>query len=163
MSCLVTLNGIAQDCLPNIGGVKRIWLGSFNQLNGAVEDTNDGGVNVVDVSPTEYKLPRGTASMTSTATIDETTGTRFFTNVVTAVFNRMARDKNEELRQIIGGELFLVAEDENNNKWLLSQSHPVKVTAVETTTGTAFSDANRYTLTFQVVTPEMPTFVNDIN
>ena len=75
----------------------------------------------------------------------------------------MDRVKNEELSQIIGGELFLVAEDENGNKWLLSQYHPVKVTAVETTTGTAFSDANRYTLTFQVVTPEIPTFVNDIN
>ena len=127
------------------------------------EDTNDGGVSVVDVSPTEYKLARGTASMTSTATIDETTGTRFFTNVVTAVFNRMERSKSEELKEIIRGELYLVAEDENNNKWLLSQYHPVKVTAVETTTGTAFSDANRYTLTFQVVTPEMPIFVNNID
>lgn len=162
MSCSVTLNGIAQDCLPSIGGVKRIWLGSFSQLDGSIEE-DTAGIIIADVSPTEYKLARGTASMTSTATIDETTGTRFFTNVVTAVFNRMDNDKDAELSEIIRGELYLVAEDENNNKWLLARYHPVKVTAVEATTGTAFSDANRYTLTFQVVTPEMPTYVVDIN
>lgn len=164
MSCTQTLNGIAKDCAPNMGGVKRVFIGNFEEFTTSIaEGTSVATLSAVDSAKLKtYAFPRGLASMTSTATIDQATGAKYFTTEVALFFNRMEATKRLEIMALLSVDAIVVVEDENGKLWLLDKDNPATATASENGTGTAIGDANRYGITLQVMARELPYEVTSI-
>ena len=163
MSCLQTLNGIAKDCSPNKGGVKRVYAGNFDDFEVTVDKEN--GKATISASGNKlkkYEFPRGLASMTSNATIDQSTGARYFTTDVALFFNRMEATKRMEIMALFVADTLVVVEDENGTLWLPDYENPMVCSASENGTGTAVGDANRYGITLQVMSDALPYEVESI-
>lgn len=158
MSCTQTLNGIPKDCAPNKGGVKRVYIGNFEDFSVTIAEST--GVATVTASNSEklstFAFPRGTASMTSNATIDQYTGAMYFTTEVAMAFNRMEATKRLEIMSLLSIDAIVIVEDENGKLWLLDKDNPANASASENGTGTAIGDANRYAITLQVMADALP-------
>lgn len=157
MSCTQTLNGIAKDCSPNLGGLKQVLLAPYSD-----QVIDDYDYDALTASMTEtgdyavYEFPRGTASMTTTATIDEQTGSKFFTTEITMQFNGIDATKLAEVQKVVNGEVSAMVLDNNDKRWLPTATHPLIASAVEITTGAQYSDGNRISLTLRVESPYPP-------
>ena len=163
MSCLQTLNGIAKDCSPNKGGVKRVYAGNFDEFEVTVDkETGKATLTASGNKLKKYEFPRGLASMTSTATIDQSTGARYFTTDVALFFNRMEATKRMEIMALFVADTIVVVEDENGTLWLPDYENPMVCSASENGTGTAVGDANRYGITLQVMSDALPYEVESI-
>ena len=71
-------------------------------------------------------------------------------------FNRMETTKRVELTALALGDLAIICKDANGTYWYLGYDEPVNASAGDGQTGTARSDANRYTLTLEDTSSEMP-------
>lgn len=163
MSCLQTLNGIAKDCSPNKGGVKRVYAGNFDEFEVTVDkETGKATISASGNKLKKYEFPRGLASMTSNATIDQSTGARYFTTDVALFFNRMEATKRMEIMALFVADTLVVVEDENGTLWLPDYENPMVCSASENGTGTAVGDANRYGITLQVMSDALPYEVESI-
>lgn len=103
-----------------------------------------------------YEFPRGTASMTTTATIDEQTGSKFYTTEITMQFNGIDAVKLAEVQKVVNGEVAAIVRDNNDKDWLPTATHPLIASAVEIATGAQYSDGNRISLTLRVESPYPP-------
>ena len=103
-----------------------------------------------------YAFPRNTGSLTSNYTIDQTTGVRYVASDLVLIFNRMETAKRVEISALAQNDLVVIVKDANGKYWLLGKDEPVNATAGDGQTGTARSDANRYTITLQDNSLEMP-------
>lgn len=162
MSCTQTLNGIAKDCAPNLGGVKRVYIGNFGEAV-ITESSSPGVATISGVQLKRYDFNRGLASMTSTATIDNATGAKYYTTDVVLQFNRMEATKRLEMMALFSVDAIVVVEDENGKLWLPDLSNPMNVSAADGTTGTAIGDANKYGITLQVLSSALPYEVESID
>lgn len=162
MSCTQTLSGIAKDCAPNLGGVKRAYIGNFSEATVTVAQET-GVATITGVQLERYEFPRGLASMTSTATIDNTTGAKYYTTEVVLQFNRMEASKRLEVMNLLSVDAIVVVEDENGKLWLPDDKNPMNVSASDGATGTAIGDANKYGVTLQVLSPALPYEVASID
>lgn len=160
MSCSQTLNGIAKDCSPNLGGVRRVYIANWED----VSFTASADTGVVTIATEginsgtfkKYEFPRGLASMTSTATITPTSGGKYFTTEVVLQFNRMEATKRLEIMALAMADLAVVVEDENGKFWVPDIDNPMTISAGDGTTGTAVGDANKYGITLQVEAKGLP-------
>lgn len=155
MSCQVTLSGIAKDCNPNMGGLRSVRIASWN-----AEDITSAGDGEASISNSEdffeYEFPRGTASMTSTATINPQNGHKSFTTEIAMQFNRMDLEKRNELMKLLRGDLMVIATDENGEQWIPSITEPMNVSAMDGTIEAALDGANKFGVTLQVQSAELP-------
>lgn len=157
MSCTQTLNGIAKDCSPNLGGLKKVSLAPYS-----AQTIDESDYDALTASMTEssdyvaYEFPRGTASMTTTATIDEQTGAKFYTTEITLQFNGIDAVKLAEVQKVVNGEVSAIVLDNNDKHWLPTATHPLIASAVEIATGAQYSDGNRISLTLRVESPYPP-------
>ena len=122
---------------------------------------------VTDISLAEgekmkaYHFARNTGSMTSTYTLDQSTGVRYVTTDLVLQFNRMETAKRIEITALAQNELALIVKDANAKYWLLGKDEPVMATAGDGVTGTARSDRNGYSITLQDTSHEMPYEVDE--
>lgn len=157
MSCTQTLNGIAKDCSPNLGGLKQVLLAPYSAQNLEEYDYEALTASMSEMGDyVAYEFPRGTASMTTTATIDEQTGSKFYTTEITLQFNGTDAVKLAEVQKVVNGEISAVVHDNNDKRWLPSATHPLIASAVEIATGAQYSDGNRILLTLRVESPYPP-------
>lgn len=157
MSCTQTLNGIAKDCSPNLGGLKQVMLAPYSSQN--LEEYDYEALTATMSETSEYVLyafPRGTASMTTTATIDEQTGSKFYTTEIALQFNGIDAEKLAEVQKVVNGEISAFVLDNNDKRWMPTATHPLIASAVEITTGAQYSDGNRISLTLRVESPYPP-------
>lgn len=157
MSCTQTLNGIAKDCSPNLGGLKQVMLAPYSSQNFEEYDYEALTASIMETGEyVAYEFPRGTASMTTTATIDEQTGSKFYTTEITLQFNGIDAVKLAEVQKVVNGESSAVVIDNNDKHWLPTATHPLIASAVEIATGAQYSDGNRISLTLRVESPYPP-------
>ncbi len=83
-------------------------------------------------------------------------GVRYVTTDLLLQFNRMETAKRVEITALALGDLVVIAKDANGKYWYLGKDEPVNASAGDGQTGTARSDANRYTITLQDNSKEMP-------
>jgi len=103
-----------------------------------------------------YTFARNTGSMTSTYTIDQASGVRYVTTDLLLQFNRMETAKRVEISALAVNDLVAIVKDANGIYWYLGYDEPVNASAGDGQTGTARGDANRYTITLQDNSKEMP-------
>ena len=104
----------------------------------------------------KYNFAKNTGSLTSTYNIDQASGVKYVSSDLLLQFNRMETTKRVELTALSLGDLAVIVKDANGKFWYLGKDEPVNASAGDGQTGTARGDANRYTITLQDNSLEMP-------
>lgn len=158
MACNQTLSGLVKDCSPSMGGITEVLLANREDVSAV--NAVAGKVTEITMASTakfkRYTFARNTGSMTSTYTIDQASGVRYVTTDLLLQFNRMETAKRVEISALAVNDLVAIVMDANGIYWYLGYDEPVNASAGDGQTGTARGDANRYTITLQDNSKEMP-------
>ena len=163
MPCIQTLSGLVKDCSANMGGIVEVMIANFADVTGVT--ITDGIVSAVTMAASakfkKYSFAKNTGSLTSTYNIDAASGVKYVTSDLLLQFNRMETSKRVEITALSLGDLAVIVKDANGKYWYLGKDEPVNASAGDGQTGTARSDANRYTITLQDESLEMPYEVDE--
>lgn len=158
MACNQTLSGLVKDCSPSMGGITEVLLANREDVSAVTANT--GKVTEITMASSakfkKYSFARNTGSMTSTYTIDQASGVKYVTTDLLLQFNRMETAKRVEISALAVNDLVAIVKDANGIYWYLGYDEPVNASAGDGQTGTARGDANRYTITLQDNSKEMP-------
>ena len=158
MPCIQTLSGLARDCAANMGGILEVLLANFYDVTGVTITDNQVSAIAMATSAKfhKYTFPKNTGNLTSTYNIDPASGVRYVTSELLMQFNRMQTQARVEITALAMGDLVAIVKDANGKYWYLGKDEPVNASAGDGQTGTARGDANRYTITLQDESLEMP-------
>ena len=158
MPCTQTLAGIIRDCLPNMGGIRAVYLANFADVSSLTEA--NGAISAVSMAGSakfyKYEFARNTSSMASNYAVNAENGTTYVETDLLMVFNRMDTAKRLEITALAQGELVAVVVDNNGNRWYLGHDAPLVLNAGDGQTGTARADRNGYSVTLHDESLEMP-------
>lgn len=158
MSCIQTLSGLARDCAANMGGILEALIANFDDVTGVT--ITEGQISAIAMATSakfkRYTFAKNTGNLTSTYTLDPASGVRYVTSDLLLQFNRMETQKRVEITALALGDLVVIVKDANGKYWYLGKDEPVNASASDGQTGTARADANRYTITLQDESLEMP-------
>ena len=158
MACNQTLSGLVKDCSPSMGGITEVLLANREDVSAVT--ANSGKISEITMASSakfkKYSFARNTGSMTSTYTIDQASGVKYVTTDLLLPFNRMETAKRVEISALAVNDLVAIVKDANGIYWYLGYDEPVNASAGDGQTGTARGDANRYTITLQDNSKEMP-------
>lgn len=148
MPCLQTLTGIPKECSNNIGGIEVIYIANREDVTSVTASA--GVVTAITMASSKkfkaYHMKRETGSFTQTLQTPQM-GTAYWVNEAVGVFPKMDATKRAEMLALAIGELVAIVKDNNGVYWYLGHDFPVRVTAGTGQTGTAFGDANNYSVT----------------
>ena len=158
MPCTQTVSGLAKDCAANRGGIVEVFIANHADVTGVT--VTDGKISAITMTTGKkfqaYSFAKNTGNLTSTYTFDAASGVKFVTSDLLLQFNRMETTKRVELTALALGDLAIICKDANGAYWYLGFDEPVNASAGDGQTGTARSDANRYTITLEDTSAEMP-------
>ena len=158
MPCIQTLSGLARDCSSNMGGILEVLIANADDVTGVT--LSEGIISTISMATTakfkRYTFPKNTGSLTSTYNIDRASGVQYVSSELLLQFNRMETQKRVEITALALGDLAVIVKDANGKYWYLGKDEPVNASAGDGQTGTARGDANRYTITLQDESKEMP-------
>lgn len=158
MACNQTLSGLVKDCSPSMGGITEVLLANREDVSAVTAVS--GKISEITMASSakfkRYTFARNTGSMTSTYTIDQASGVKYVTTDLLLQFNRMETAKRVEISVLAVNDLVAIVKDANGIYWYLGYDEPVNASAGDGQTGTARGDANRYTITLQDNSKEMP-------
>lgn len=158
MSCIQTLNGLSRDCSANMGGIVEVMIANHDDVTGVT--ITDGIITTISMATSakfkRYNFAKNTGSLTSTYNLDAASGVKYVTSDLLLQFNRMETAKRVEITALAIGDLAVIVKDANGKYWYLGKDEPVNASAGDGQTGTARGDANRYTITLQDESLEMP-------
>lgn len=150
-----TLKEILKNCDSNAGGIVKMYINNSDAIDYTSIVESDGVITAVDLVGAdgfvEFQFNPNTSNFTENTTIDLTTGSTFYEQVITIVLNRREATKRQSLLLIADGqpELTIIIKDSNGLYWGFGFSDDkVFLTGNEGGTGTAKTDHNGYTLTF---------------
>lgn len=158
MPCIQTLSGLARDCAANMGGILEVLLANFDDVTGVTITDNQITAIAMESSAKfhRYTFAKNTGSLTSTYSLDPASGVRYVTSELIMQFNRMQTQARVEVTALALGDLVAIVKDANGKYWYLGKDEPVNASAGDGQTGTARSDANRYQVTLQDESLELP-------
>lgn len=163
MGCpLQTLKGIQASCVANLGGIAEAWFGQFTQFDITVDESSHTVSAVTAVSGATdakfygYEFNRQTGSLTSTITVDEANGVRYYTNTAALQFSRLEAEKHLEIEAMAQGQLIGIFRDVNNNYWMCGYDNYMSLTEATAQTGQAWGDMNGYNTTLSQMSAHLP-------
>ena len=158
MSCTQTLSGLAKDCSANMGGIVEVLIANFDDVT--AKTVTSGVISAITMASSakfkKYNFAKNTGSMTSTYTVDPASGVKYVTTDLLMQFNKMQTTARVEIAALALADLAVIVKDANGKYWYLGNDEPVNISAGDGQTGTARSDANRYTITLQDNSAELP-------
>lgn len=163
MSCIQTLSGLAKDCASNMGGIVEVYIANYDEVESKTTDNGivDAITMVTGKKFHRYSFAKNTGSMTSTYTIDGASGVKFVTTDLVLQFNRMQTLARIEISALASADAVVIVKDCNGKYWYLGFDEPVMLSAGDGQTGTQRSDANRYQITLQDNSHELPYEVDE--
>jgi hypothetical protein len=96
----------------------------------------------------KYQLVRNTASFTENIAGSIENGTVVYNQELVVVINKMNVSMRNEILLLAQNNLMAVVEDQNGRYWLAGRYNGLDLLTGSSSTGTAQSDRNGYTLTF---------------
>lgn len=168
-SCLsdYTLKGIGYDCNANLAGVKKVYITYFDDATVAPvysAHTITAVTLSTGVTWYEYDFARNTSSLNSVLTKDEANGTRYYTNTLELVFNKLTAAKHLEVMALAAEKLAVIVVDNNDKKWYLGADAYVSGISTEAGTGASADDRNGYTVTLEGTSAYLPfEYTGEIN
>lgn len=165
MACnTVTLNGINAKCDTSAGGIKRVMIIQKDDVTNISVDSATGVVDTITLASGKYFVQwlfrKNTGNYTTSLTSDPAIGTQAVTTDLNLQFTKAEATKRLEIQSAINAAAVVIIEDMYGQYILLGKDNEVTVTAVNQQSGTAVTDLNGYTLTFQDVSLELPHFVD---
>jgi hypothetical protein len=149
MPCALT-QGYTFDCKDNIGGLKSVWFIGWNDVSSVT--VASGLVSAITKSAGKvfykYQLVRNTASFTENIAGSIENGTVVYNQELTVVINKMNVSMRNEILLLAQNNLMAVVEDQNGRYWLAGRYNGLDLLTGSSSTGTAQTDRNGYTLTF---------------
>jgi hypothetical protein len=149
MPCALT-QGYTFDCKDNIGGLKSVWFIGWNDVSSVT--VASGLVSAITKSAGKvfykYQLVRNTASFTENIAGSIENGTVVYNQELTVVINKMNVSMRNEILLLAQNNLMAVVEDQNGRYWLAGRYNGIDLLTGSSSTGTAQTDRNGYTLTF---------------
>ena len=141
-----------------MGGILEVLLANRDDVASVQAETGKISGITMEASAKlkKYTFARNTGSMTSTYTIDQASGVKYVTTDLVLQFNRMETTKRVEITALSVNDLVAIVKDANGVYWYLGYDEPVNASAGDGQTGTARGDANRYSITLQDISKEMP-------
>jgi len=151
MACNQTISGLAQDCASSMGGVSEVYLANFDDVTAITVASNKVTGITMDTGKKfkRYYFRPGTSSMQSTLNIDVAAGVNFVQTLLTMLFSRMETNKRVEMSALAVNDLRALVRDANGVYWFLGEENPMIANAGDGQTGTARTDANRYSITLE--------------
>lgn len=158
MACDIT-SGFTLGCRDNVGGIKNIYI-----LSGSVEGVtaSNGAISDISGSGTFYKfeLTRNTGDFTETPTPSLENGTVFYTQTINTAFHKLQASIRNQVKVLAQNpDLKIIVETNNGTDdnvgqfFYVGRYRGAVLTGGSGTTGTAFGDANSYSLTFEANEP----------
>ena len=158
----ITLVGIARDCNPNMGGIQKVWMILKSDItNDPTPEPGMDKITTLTVAEGEGKVNafnfrKGAASMTSNLQKDDTNGSYFWLTDLVMNFQRMETSKRAAIMALTLAEACAIVQDANGIYWFLGLNEYLGATAGTAETGTAKTDANKYSITLQDSSLELP-------
>lgn len=151
MACNQTISGLVNDCATSKGGVVEVYLVNYDDVTDVTVATNKiTGITMASGAKFKrYYFRPGTSSMTSTLNLDVAAGVNFVQTTLTMLFSRMETTKRVEMSALAVNDLRGIVKDSNGVYWLLGEEEPMIANAGDGQTGTARTDANRYSVTLE--------------
>lgn len=163
-SCLTnyTLKGVGFDCNPNLAGVRNVYITYYDDVTVPASAVSESAHTISNVTLSSgvnwytYEFARNTSSLDSTLTKDDANGTRYYTNTLTLVFNKLTAQKHLEVMALAAEKLAVIVEDNNGHFWFLGYDSYVSGTAEEVGTGASADDRNGYSVTIEGTSAYLP-------
>jgi hypothetical protein len=164
-----------------MGGIKTVYIANFGDVEEKlmveldpetrepIKD-EDGKTKDVDVITKitlaegkkfkTYQFRKGTSSMNSELTADETNGLNFVTTTLNLVFTKMETAKRIEMAALSIAQLAVIVLDSNGIYWYITPDEYASASAGTAETGTAKGDRNAYSLTLTTENTSYPIEIN---
>lgn len=159
----VTLTGINGRCDTSAGGIKRVLIAQKDDVTIGAPDAQ-GVITTITLASGKYFVQwlfrKNTGNYTTSLTSDPAIGTQAVTTDLNLQFTKAEATKRLEIQSAINAAAVVIIEDMYGQYILLGKDNEVSVTAVNQQSGTAVTDLNGYTLTFQDTSLELPHFVD---
>ena len=159
-SCLLnyTLQGVQFDCNANLAGIKNVWLSYYDDATVEIDNSAHTATVTLDTAVTwyNYSFARNSSSLNSVLTKDDANGTRYYTNTLTLVFNKLEAQKHLEAMALAAEKLIALVEDNNGNIWVLGADSYVSGVSEEVGTGASADDRNGYSVTIEGTSAYLP-------
>ena len=141
-----------------MGGILEVYIANHDDVDTLSITTGEiTGITMVSTKKfKKYLFNPQTGSLTSTYSIDAANNVNFVTSELVLLFGKMETTKRIEISALALAELAVIVKDANGNYFYLGRENPVRATAGDGQTGTARTDGNRYSITLQDVSTEMP-------
>lgn len=162
----LSLAGLYMDCSPSIGGIKRVFLARYSDIDSvtkAADDASTGAGLISNITLKTaadgwfaYEFRKNTGSLTSTLNVNADTGNVYVTSELALVFGKMENAKRIEMTALAIGQVVAVVEDANGKFWYLGFDDYVSASAGTGETGTSKDDRNAYTLTLSADSFDWP-------
>lgn len=146
-----TLAGIPTDCQPNMGGISKVFIANYQDDIFTITEESGETKGVVTalksgVTWNEYNFRAESSNFTSTLNKTADGGNYVSTEIVLN-FARMETSKRIEMNALALNDLAVVVKDNNGKYWAFGIDRQVTSSAGSGESGTAFGDANRYSIT----------------
>lgn len=142
-----TLAGINTDCASNMGGIQKVYIANF-QDGLFTLDASGNTVTGLKTGTSWYEYNFRAESSNFTSTLNKTAdGGNYVSTEIVLNFARMETSKRLEMNALALNDIAVVVKDNNNKYWAFGLDRPVQSSTGSGETGTAFGDANRYSIT----------------
>ena len=141
-----------------MGGITEVYIANHDDVDSLTIATGEiTGITMVSTKKfKKYLFNPQTGSLTSTYNIDLANNVNFVTSELVLLFGKMETTKRIEISALALADLAVIVKDANGTYFYLGKDNPVKASAGDGQTGTARTDGNRYSITLQDNSPEMP-------
>ena len=153
-----TLSAIAKNCTNNKGGVFTVYVRHWGDI--ATKTVVDGKISTItlasgaDAQAVQWEFNKETASLVSTMTKEESSGSLFWTNVLSLKFAKADTTKRLALTAATKSDVCVMVKDNNGNVWFMGFDEPVSATTGELNSGTSYTDGSSLSLTLQDVSDD---------
>lgn len=158
------LGGIPEDCKLGRSGLKSIYIANYSDV--ATKEVDESGmINSLTMTDGakfyKFNFPKGTASFTSTYTPQDA-GIDYYTTNVSLTFTRAENVKRLSIMALVLNDVCMIIEDNNGEFYFMGYDGALNVTENTQETGTSKSDTNgnKYTLTLNDLSYELPRFID---
>lgn len=163
MACVSFSGGIANDCENNMGGVTKLYLADWDDVDTITE--SGGTVSAIAMTGSasfyEFEFNRNSATFNEDLVKSVEAGSALFEQTVTVTIPRRDVNKRNTLALLTQRDLAVIIKDSNGIHWLPGHIEGMYLSEETSTSGTAKADGSNYVLTLKGFEVEMAPVVDD--
>lgn len=152
MSCLIN-SGFADVCRGSVGGLSTVYLGNFPV--GVTQDSDwltqaEGVVTAFTLTSGEfvweYQPNKTSSQFTESYEASLENGSFGFKQLVSLVFANISQSKQNQIKLMSAGNLFVIVKDKNGKFFLIGSEDGAVLSGGSADSGKALADGSKYTL-----------------